>query len=317
MDGILAARGSDEQERMVTELDEFERGYPRLTLSMVIDVVGGIIAKGESGGKKEKTEEFTPYTSEFRREDGKAFKQRMGQVEKVDSLISRRTLRSKLWPLHRLRVFDNDSSGAQPLNYKRPLQPGQVSVLDLSDTGMSELSNIVIADLLRGVQEAQDAAYGEYEQAKAHDPDAEAPTRTLVIIEEAHEFLGAERIERMSSSSGRLRGSRSAGASAGSGWSSRRSSPSTSRARCWGWSTATSCTRSPTRRWSAASSAPLAAWRTASGERLPNLAPGLGDRRLPAPRPPATGVDRPDPGEAKADRLRRGRHTGTGTKPFP
>lgn len=118
-------------------------------------------------------------------------------MEKVDALISWRTLRSKLWRLHRLRVFDNDSSGAQPLNYKHLLRPGQVSVLDRSDTGMSELSNIVIADLLRGVQEAQDAAYGEYEAAKAGNPDATPPTRTLVIIEEAHEFLGAERIERM------------------------------------------------------------------------------------------------------------------------
>lgn len=188
--GIFPARGSAEQERMVAELDEFERGYPRLTLPMMIDVVGGIIAKGEKG-------EFTPYTNEFQREDGKAFEQRMRQVEKVDSLISWRTLRSKLWRLHRLRVFDNDGSGAQPLNYKRLLRPGQVSVLDLSDTGMSELSNIVIADLLRGVQEAQDAAYAEYEAAKAGNPAAPPPTRTLVIIEEAHEFLGAERIERM------------------------------------------------------------------------------------------------------------------------
>ena len=47
----------------------------------------------------------------------------------------------------------------RPLNYKELLQPGTVSVLDLSDTGMSELNNLVIADLLRGVQDAQDEAY--------------------------------------------------------------------------------------------------------------------------------------------------------------
>jgi DNA helicase HerA-like ATPase len=58
---------------------------------------------------------------------------------------------------------------------------------------MSELSNIVIADLLRGVQEAQDEAYERYESASG----APAPTRVLLIVEEAHEFLGAERIEKM------------------------------------------------------------------------------------------------------------------------
>jgi DNA helicase HerA-like ATPase len=189
--GIFPERDNDEQEGLATDLDEFERGYPRLTLSMMLDVVSGIIAKGE------KAERFAPFNAAFLREEMKAFKQRLGQIEKVDSLVSWRALRSKLWRLHRLRVFDNDSSGAQPLNYRRLLRPGQVSVLDLSDTSMSELSNLVIADLLRGVQEAQDAAYQEYEAAREGNPEAAPPTRTLVIIEEAHEFLGAERIEQM------------------------------------------------------------------------------------------------------------------------
>src|SRR5438046_3996603 len=62
---------------------------------------------------------------------------------------------------------------------------------------MSELSNIVIADLLRGVQEAQEQAYQEYEEARAKNPNVAPPTRVLLIIEEAHEFLSAERIEKM------------------------------------------------------------------------------------------------------------------------
>ena len=48
--------------------------------------------------------------------------------------------------------------------YKDLLKPGQVSVVDLSDTGMSELNNLVIADMLYGVQEAQDDAYTEFER---------------------------------------------------------------------------------------------------------------------------------------------------------
>jgi DNA helicase HerA-like ATPase len=71
------------------------------------------------------------------------------------------------------------------------LQPGQVSVIDLSEAGMTELSNIAVADVLRGIQEAQEAAYRDFEAGRA-----EAPPRVLLIIEEAHEFLSAERIEK-------------------------------------------------------------------------------------------------------------------------
>jgi DNA helicase HerA-like ATPase len=62
---------------------------------------------------------------------------------------------------------------------------------------MSELNNLVIADLLRGVQDAQDTTYWAYEQAKETSPAAPPPARVLVIIEEAHEFLSAERIDKM------------------------------------------------------------------------------------------------------------------------
>src|SRR6202023_417615 len=50
--------------------------------------------------------------------------------------------------------------------------------------------------LLRGVQEAQDHAYKEYEKAKKENREAVLATRTVIIIEEAHEFLSAERIEK-------------------------------------------------------------------------------------------------------------------------
>src|SRR5207244_2608279 len=38
--------------------------------------------------------------------------------------------------------------------------------------------------------------YQEFEKAKRANPAAPPPTRTLIIIEEAHEFLSAERIEK-------------------------------------------------------------------------------------------------------------------------
>lgn len=44
--------------------------------------------------------------------------------------------------------------------------------------------------------DAQDEAYQKYEKGKKEGGDISPPTRTLVIIEEAHEFLSAERIEK-------------------------------------------------------------------------------------------------------------------------
>jgi DNA helicase HerA-like ATPase len=78
------------------------------------------------------------------------------------------------------------------ITHSEMLKPGKVSVVDLSDAGMTELSNIAIADLLRGIQEAQEAAYRKFEKG-----ESAAPPRVLIVIEEAHEFLAEERIEKM------------------------------------------------------------------------------------------------------------------------
>jgi DNA helicase HerA-like ATPase len=109
-------------------------------------------------------------------------------------------LKSLLWRLHRLKVFDRHLAkrgGARPLSYQGLIEPGRLSVVDLSDAGMSQLANLAIADLIRGVQEAQDEAYRLYEKRKAAGEDPPRPPRVLLIIEEAHEFLSADRIDRM------------------------------------------------------------------------------------------------------------------------
>jgi DNA helicase HerA-like ATPase len=199
--GIFPAKGNEEQERIAMEIDEFERGYPRLTLSIMMDVVGACLRVAETPKREgkdkdvEKSEEFTPYNEALKAPEGKAaLRNRIHAGPKPDSPVSWRALLGRLSRLNRLKVFDTSADGARPLNYETMLTPGAVSVVDLSDSGMSELTNIVIADLLRGVQEAQDKAYQSYEEAKKKDPAAPLPTRTLIIIEEAHEFLSAERI---------------------------------------------------------------------------------------------------------------------------
>ncbi len=177
------------QEQMAGRLDEFERGYPRLTLSFFLDVVGACRAKVT------KTP-FRPFNAELQTEAGQEALDRHLRDQKLDSASSWGKLYSLLWRMHRLRVFAGPSVRARPLAYADMLRPGTLSVVDLSDAGMTELTNIAVADVLRGVQEAREAAYRDYEAAKREGRPVEPPTQVLVVIEEAHEFLAEERVEK-------------------------------------------------------------------------------------------------------------------------
>src|SRR6266446_8482987 len=103
-------------------------------------------------------------------------------------------VKSLLWRLNHLKVFDRHlfkRGGARPVNYASLIEPGRLSVVDLSDAGMTELANLAIADLMRGIQEAQERAYRAFEDLKAKGQQPPAPPRVLLIVEEAHEFLSA------------------------------------------------------------------------------------------------------------------------------
>ena len=175
-----------QQARILQNLDEFERGYPRLTLSFFLDVVGyckSVVTKSEN---------FTPFTPVLRDTAGQqALKARVNGKEMPGNAASWGKLHSLLWRMARLKVFYGPGVRARPIDYKALLKPGQVSVIDLSDAGLSELSNIAVSDVLRGLQEAQDKAYRAYERT-----GGTSPPRVLLIIEEAHEFLSTERVEK-------------------------------------------------------------------------------------------------------------------------
>lgn len=207
--GLFPARGNQEQERLALELDEFERGYPRLTLSLLLDVVGGCLARADKSSREgprskargesdEEPETFTPYNKELASPEGRrALQTRIHAMNVPGNTISWRALLGKLGRLQRLKVFYNERDGVKPLDYKQLLRAGQVSVVDLSDSGASALNNLVIADLLRGVQDVQDDTYQQYEATRESNPETPPPPRTMIIIEEAHEFLSSERIEKM------------------------------------------------------------------------------------------------------------------------
>lgn len=178
-----------EDEQLAIDIDEFERGQPHMTLPFLLDVVRACLAFVDKRS-------FEPASPELQSDQAQAQLQTRIQSHELPKFpASWGVVVSKLSRLQRLQVFDNPR--AQPLRYDGMLQPGLVSVIDLSDSGMSELSNIVIADILRGIQSAQDEAYDLYEQASRQQKSGQPPTRVLLIIEEAHEFLTAERIEEM------------------------------------------------------------------------------------------------------------------------
>jgi DNA helicase HerA-like ATPase len=201
---IFPTKDNPELQRMAMEIDEFERGYPRLTLAILMDIVAACLKTADAPKKEGRGKDaepavvFTPQDERLVAPKGlEALRKRIHGGPRIDHAVSWGALLGRLGRLNRLKVFDIQSGGGKPLDYKTLLEPGKVSVIDLSDSGMSELNNIVIADLLRGVQDAQDDAYQAYDLAKKTNPDLIPPNGVLIIIEEAHEFLSSERAEKM------------------------------------------------------------------------------------------------------------------------
>ena len=221
--GIYPAPGSPDEERESIELDELTRGYPRMTIEQLLDVVSAFLymlehekdsdskrppappkrrAKGTSAtdlieGADEILDEPEPTSpkdelvgrmrSQFRSDVNKAL--RRVAAQKTSHPLSWLGLASKLHRLRRLNIFD--VKGARGVDYTSMLQPGRVSVIDLSDTNSPQLNNLVIADILRGLQEHQEDRY------IAATKSGRSVSPVLIVIEEAHEFLSASRIAKM------------------------------------------------------------------------------------------------------------------------
>jgi len=163
-------------------LDDFETGFPGMRLDHVLDIADACLSHVAKGGEASfRSREFASRGDEIKRE--------IAAKSPPANPVSWKALTSRLARLARLKVFDNPN--ARPLDYGAMLGEGSVSIIDLSDTDSPDLNNLAIAAILRGVQEEQERLYARAEQKE------DAPPRTLVIIEEAHEFLGKERIDKM------------------------------------------------------------------------------------------------------------------------
>jgi DNA helicase HerA-like ATPase len=196
---IFPQKGDAEQERLALEIDEFERGYPRVTVPLLIDVVRACTLRAEPKGEKKRGKKdddaddapaFEPWCRELKAAGAADhLNKRVNAANPPGSVVSWHALHGRLSRLNRLKVFfDETKDGVRPLNYANLIRPGALSVIDLSDTGFGELNNLAIADVLRGLQEAQDEACEAAEKRKA------PPTPVLIVIEEAHEFLSEERV---------------------------------------------------------------------------------------------------------------------------
>jgi hypothetical protein len=203
----------DEQQQLL-ELDDLSTGYPRMTLQHLLDVVSAYMYALSSEGKAESKAKAKGASRQTQLLPGESteepavevapsqgpqlfseFKQHQHRVlarvheHIIRNEVSWRALFGRLLRLRRLKIFD---VGTVPgVDYDSMLTPGRVSVIDLSDTDSPQLNNLVIADILRGLQERQEErCQRAQEQNRPIDP-------VLIIIEEAHEFLSASRITQM------------------------------------------------------------------------------------------------------------------------
>ena len=181
---IYPQKGNKAQEKEILELNEFETGYPSMTLSHMIDIANFFLNSLAKSGI-----EFEPFNSEFREEKAKKMiQQRIASVQTTNE-ISWKALIGKLWRLKRTDVFDNRSAPAIP--FPELLQAGRTSIVDLSDTDSTIINNLVISNILRGIQQQQEVAYEEAEKNHIQ------PTPVMIVIEEAHEFLSRDKIAKM------------------------------------------------------------------------------------------------------------------------
>lgn len=182
LDRLRIFPSTPEERDYLMELDELEVGYPRMTLSHLYDMVNIIASL-----KDNDTFPFVETTAFHQNEQ--VIRQIVGQVNAPGHIPSWRALQGRLGRIKRLGLFD--SPHAASLNYSEMLQSGRVSIIDLSDTDSPQVNNLVIAQLLRGVQNRQDECYKESLEK------GEVPLQTVVFVEEAHEFLSRERIKNM------------------------------------------------------------------------------------------------------------------------
>lgn len=175
--------------------DDSEAGYPNLRIGHVLDMAQAIttMLMGEDSlnSRYYHADGFQPNMPKLL----EAARKIKGKRKGGDNVPSWRKTISLIASLYKSKLFDQDGRIAEDekkissLNYCKMLKPGNVVVLDIHGLESPEHRNLAISELLRGVMDAQDTLY-----RKA--PSDKKP-KTVVIVEEAHEFLSGRRLQQM------------------------------------------------------------------------------------------------------------------------
>lgn len=176
---------SPEEQRQELELDPFEEGWPKLTLGLLIGVTSACLGAVQ----KKPTTEWELQGNSLLSRNLDILNRTIHAEQIPPDERSWKALLGKLWRLYRLKVFDQPKGADLP--YDQLVRAGNVSVLDLSDVSSPVLGNMVIADVLRQLMDAQERAYD------AAVTENSKPTPVIVIVEEAHTFLHRRRISKM------------------------------------------------------------------------------------------------------------------------
>ena len=186
------AQDAEKHRQALNSWDDQETGYPNLKLAHVLDMaeaVSALVANEETVAER------------YLHDDG--FRGHLKPLMEQAAPIKKRIGHDRSWrktvaligALYKSGLFDRGGQEARDkrkitsLNYSEMIKPGRILVFDMQGLDSPQHRNLAISDLLRGVMEAQDELY-----AKA---PAENKPKTVVIIEEAHEFVSAERIKQM------------------------------------------------------------------------------------------------------------------------
>nr|WP_249137045.1 ATP-binding protein [Bradyrhizobium tropiciagri] len=180
---------SDAEQQEAFEVDELSRGWPRMTIDMLLDTVSAAIEHLEGDASN-----FSGRQGGFRGHE--QFLLQTLAARKIErDPRSWKAIAKRLWRMKKAAVFT--SNDAERISVASMIRPGRISIIDLSDMESPYLRNLVIAQILRLLHKHQDSLYAAQETARRENRKHGELTRMLVFIEEAHEFLSSERIKQM------------------------------------------------------------------------------------------------------------------------
>lgn len=190
MERLKLFPSNDQEQQQALEIDELSSGWPRMTLDMLLDVINAAISLVDK--------DLDNYEARFAPD----FKQASSQIRQLvaqqhieGDKKSWLGLAKRLWRMRRAGIFSKVAS--EQLDPAALVKAGTISIIDLSDMDAPYLRNLVIAQVLRSVQEHQDKCYKALEGARTTGHTSGDLTRVNIFIEEAHEFLSRERIRQM------------------------------------------------------------------------------------------------------------------------